>query len=98
MHKQNDLPFLSRYLKRDDIIRQIDGCDTGLNESVGLFSVGIFVLDVEHDRFPPFPVVSYRFKYAFSSKSNAPNCVVRQRQKDHSDQWLKACHMGAHGY
>ena len=41
MQKQSHLPFLKRYLKRDDILRQIEGCGAGLNESVGLFSVSI---------------------------------------------------------
>ena len=96
MHRQSHLPFLKRYLKRDDILRQIDGCGASLNESVELFSVSIFVLDIYDAtayRLPPFPVVSSRFKYAFSSKSNAPNCVVvRQRQKHYSDHWLGSCY------
>ena len=46
--KQVHRPFLKRYLKRDDILRNINACDTALNDALGLFSVCIY-LDLEND-------------------------------------------------
>ena len=43
INKQVTRPFLMRYLKRDEDARKIVACDTGLTDSVGLFSVAIQV-------------------------------------------------------
>jgi abelson tyrosine-protein kinase 1/abelson tyrosine-protein kinase 2 len=32
-------PFLKRYIKRDDILRDIAGCDTSLSDAMSMFSV-----------------------------------------------------------
>jgi len=32
-------PFIKRYLKRDEILKQIASCDTSLSDSLGMFSV-----------------------------------------------------------
>ena len=48
--KQVDRPFLKRYLRRDEILRQIAGCDASLSDSVNTFSVRFF---------SPFFVVCY---------------------------------------
>lgn len=37
--KQTDRPFLKRYLKRDEILRQIAACDSSLSDSLNAFSV-----------------------------------------------------------
>jgi len=37
--KQIHRPFLKRYLKRDEILRDIAICDTGLGDALGMFSV-----------------------------------------------------------
>jgi hypothetical protein len=39
LQKQTERPFLKRYLKRDEILRQISGCDASLSGSVSAFSV-----------------------------------------------------------
>jgi hypothetical protein len=41
LQKQVDRPFLKRYLKREEILRQIATCDTSLSDSVNTFSVRI---------------------------------------------------------
>lgn len=43
LQKQTDRPFLKRYLKRDEILRQISGCDASLSDSVSQFNVCFFV-------------------------------------------------------
>lgn len=42
--KQASRPFLKRYLKRDEISKQLAACDVGLQEALGLFSVRSFIL------------------------------------------------------
>lgn len=37
--KQAGRPFLKRYLKRDEISKQLHQCDVGLQEALGMFSV-----------------------------------------------------------
>ena len=39
LQKQAHRPFLKRYLKRDEILKQIQGCDAELQEALGMFSV-----------------------------------------------------------
>ncbi|KAF8147822.1 hypothetical protein B0H34DRAFT_738281 [Crassisporium funariophilum] len=39
--KQTNRPFLKRYLKRDEILRDISGCDMELRDALGLFSIKI---------------------------------------------------------
>lgn len=39
LRKQIHRPFLKRYLKRDEILKQIAGCDAGLKDALELFSV-----------------------------------------------------------
>ena len=41
LQKQVHRPFLKRYLKRDDILRNINGCDAALSDALSLFSVRI---------------------------------------------------------
>jgi hypothetical protein len=41
LQKQTDRPFLKRYLKRDEILRQIATCDASLSDSVNAFSVSL---------------------------------------------------------
>ncbi|KAF8890966.1 hypothetical protein BD779DRAFT_1515523 [Infundibulicybe gibba] len=38
---QSHRPFLKRYLKRDEILKQIAGCDSGLGDALGMFSLSI---------------------------------------------------------
>jgi len=44
MLKQVNRPFLIRYLKRDEILKEIQGCDTKLSNALGAFDVCIFLL------------------------------------------------------
>jgi len=44
LQKQAERPFLKRYLKRDEILRQISGCDASLSDSVSAFSVRLSVV------------------------------------------------------
>ena len=37
--KQNDRPFLKRYLRRDEILRDISACDSSLRDALSLFGV-----------------------------------------------------------
>jgi len=39
MQRQVNRPFIKRYLKRDDILRAIQGCDAELNNALNMFSV-----------------------------------------------------------
>jgi hypothetical protein len=39
MQRQVNRPFLKRYLKRDDILRAIQGCDAQLNDALNTFNV-----------------------------------------------------------
>ncbi|KAJ6521208.1 hypothetical protein DFH09DRAFT_223755 [Mycena vulgaris] len=39
--KQAHRPFLKRYLKREEIIRQIAGCDTSLSDAMSMFSLQV---------------------------------------------------------
>ncbi|KAM6492858.1 hypothetical protein JOM56_010992 [Amanita muscaria] len=41
LHKMNRRPFLKRYLKRDEILRQISECDKGLTDALGMLSISI---------------------------------------------------------
>ncbi|KAK2463882.1 hypothetical protein APHAL10511_004054 [Amanita phalloides] len=41
LHKLNHRPFLKRYLKRDDILRQISECDKALTDALSMFSISI---------------------------------------------------------
>ncbi|KAK1225756.1 hypothetical protein PQX77_011299 [Marasmius sp. AFHP31] len=41
LQKQAHRPFLKRYLKRDEILKQIQGCDSELQEALGMFSLSI---------------------------------------------------------
>lgn len=41
LQKQVHRPFLKRYLKRDEILKQIADCDQGLGEALGMFSLSI---------------------------------------------------------
>ncbi|RDB18261.1 Dual specificity protein kinase splA [Hypsizygus marmoreus] len=41
LQKQIHRPFLKRYLKRDEILAQINGCRAGLEEALGMFSLSI---------------------------------------------------------
>ena len=43
MLRQVNRPFIKRYLKRDDILRAIQGCDAELNNALNMFSVGVFI-------------------------------------------------------
>ncbi|KAJ3975139.1 hypothetical protein EV361DRAFT_792931 [Lentinula raphanica] len=45
--KQAGRPFLKRYLKRDEISRQLHQCDIGLQEALGMFSVSQRISRVE---------------------------------------------------
>lgn len=47
MQRQVNRPFIKRYLKRDDILRALQGCDTELTNALNMFSVGFLSL--------PFP-------------------------------------------
>lgn len=42
--KQVHRPFLKRWLKRDEILRQIAGCDSDLDEALQMFSVSAIPL------------------------------------------------------
>lgn len=42
LERQNRRPFLKRYLKRDEIIRELAGCDQSLNDALGMFNVGCY--------------------------------------------------------
>ena len=46
MQKQAERPFLKRYLKRDDITRQIRECNDALTSAVDVFSVSRSLEDV----------------------------------------------------
>jgi abelson tyrosine-protein kinase 1 len=46
MQKQINRPFLKRYLKRDEILGNIQGCDAALNNALGMFGVCIIFLDM----------------------------------------------------
>ena len=39
LQKQAHRPFLHRYLKRDEILRSIAGCDARLSDALGQFGV-----------------------------------------------------------
>ncbi|KAJ7141695.1 hypothetical protein C8R43DRAFT_586859 [Mycena crocata] len=39
--KQAHRPFLKRYLKREEILRDIAGCDTSLTDALGMFSLSV---------------------------------------------------------
>lgn len=41
MVKQTNRPWLKRYLKRDEILRDIAGCDSTLRDALGLFGISI---------------------------------------------------------
>ena len=41
IHKANHRPFIKRYLKRDDFLRQISECDQSLVDVLGMFSVSL---------------------------------------------------------
>ncbi|KAF7965529.1 hypothetical protein HWV62_43062, partial [Athelia sp. TMB] len=41
LQKQTDRPFLKRYLRRDEILKQLAGCDSSLSDSVTAFSISI---------------------------------------------------------
>lgn len=41
MQRQVNRPFIKRYLKRDDILRAIQGCDAELNSALNMFSLSI---------------------------------------------------------
>ncbi|KAJ7217776.1 hypothetical protein GGX14DRAFT_550000 [Mycena pura] len=41
MLKQAHRPFLKRYLKRDEIVRDISGCDKALGEAMSMFGISI---------------------------------------------------------
>lgn len=57
--KQAHRPFLKRYLKRDEILREIASCDTALSDALSMFSVR-----------PPFSLVPLGLTcYLRSSKS-----------------------------
>lgn len=43
MLRQVNRPFIKRYLKRDDILRAIQGCDAELNNALNMFSVGVLI-------------------------------------------------------
>ena len=42
MIKQTNRPWLKRYLKRDEILRDIADCDSALRDALGLFGVRLF--------------------------------------------------------
>jgi hypothetical protein len=44
MQKQVNRPFINRYLKRDDILQAIQGCDAELNNALNMFSVCLLSL------------------------------------------------------
>ena len=37
--KLSNRPFLKRYLRRDEILREISACDSSLRDALGLFGV-----------------------------------------------------------
>ncbi|KAL0570529.1 hypothetical protein V5O48_011438, partial [Marasmius crinis-equi] len=41
LQKQAHRPFLKRYIKRDEILKQISGCDAELQQALGMFSLSI---------------------------------------------------------
>ncbi|EIM84603.1 uncharacterized protein STEHIDRAFT_100616 [Stereum hirsutum FP-91666 SS1] len=41
LKKQTHRPFLHRYLKRDEILREISSCDAGLSDALGMFGLSI---------------------------------------------------------
>ena len=41
IHRLNHRPFIKRYLKRDDILRQISECDKSLTDALGMFGVSL---------------------------------------------------------
>ena len=40
LDRHNRRPFLKRYLKRDEIQRDIQMCDTALSDALNMFEVG----------------------------------------------------------
>jgi len=41
LQKHTNLPFIQRYLKRDDILQAIQACDAELTSTLDVFSVGL---------------------------------------------------------
>jgi abelson tyrosine-protein kinase 1/abelson tyrosine-protein kinase 2 len=41
MIKQAHRPFLKRYLKREEILRDISGCDKALGEALSMFGASV---------------------------------------------------------
>ena len=41
IHRLIHRPFIKRYLRRDDILRQIAECDKALTDALGMFSVSL---------------------------------------------------------
>lgn len=41
LRRQANRPFIKRYLKRDEILRQINGCDAQLQQALGLFGTSV---------------------------------------------------------
>lgn len=46
--KQTHRPFLKRYLRREEILRQLQGCDKSLGDALGMFGVRFLL--------PPLPL------------------------------------------
>ena len=42
MRRQKNQPWLKRYLKRDEILREISSCDSMLRDALTLFGVRLF--------------------------------------------------------
>jgi hypothetical protein len=74
MQKQVRRPFLKRYLKRDEIQRDLDVCDEGLRDALSLFGVRFNLLSMEY--ISDTLSRSYRFRFVFSNRSR------KQRNSD----------------
>lgn len=91
LQKQSERPFLKRYLKHDEILRQIAGCDASLSDSISQFNVGFLpsiMVDQTDDPGPRF-----RFRSRFSNKFKLSTHVVRfSNPRTHARAFIQPKH------
>jgi abelson tyrosine-protein kinase 1 len=79
--KQAHRPFLKRYLRRDEILRELAGCDNALGDAMSLFGVRVLCLFSIRMLVLMSHLNSYRYRFASSSKSKRTSVRGRQRMQ-----------------
>ncbi|TFY54870.1 hypothetical protein EVG20_g9534 [Dentipellis fragilis] len=85
MMKQIELPFLRRYLGRDNILKEIDGCDASLKRALDMFGLSIQIRTLKLMQFgmkSNFRVIGNRRESLSRNRVAAELQTIRDQQNE----------------